>query len=564
MNRPVHACLATIVAPRSARADGQCAGAARAETPGRGTTTTRMYRSLVLLLCVVVGAVSGCGDSDPPPRPTPTATATASVSPTPTPPPSATATAIASPTARATAVATMTRTRTPTATPTLDDTLPAALDNGRDGRNPLNNPADVRPVDACADELRATAASLVIRILPRGPLTADGSLAFTAGACVYLPPGYLDSGLAYPVLYLLHGGGGDQADWVAQGGVQAIMDEAVAADPANAAIVVMPDGTDGQWYDSFDGSSQVQHYVLHFLVPYVERHFRTIATRAGRAIDGLSNGGYGAMHLAAKAPDRFVVAGAMSANLAGLSFAGLQGGAAPAYALGSVPYYLAENLDRLDLTIDIGTECRGDRDIDNCLAWQFEQLFAPANRQFDERLRAIRTAADGVVEYREGEGAHAWRWWSRWLRERHLPFLLARLADPRPVTAPPLPDPTPPSPFRYRSIAPAFDVWGYHVAVERGVREFLDLRAVTADGLIVQGSGRVTITAPGYAAGAAYVVSGAGLEPQRLVADAAGRLRFRVDLGPSHVFEQFTPAANAAEAAGGYWTVRSIVIERAR
>jgi hypothetical protein len=45
-----------------------------------------------------------------------------------------------------------------------------------------------------------------------------------------------------------------------------------------------------------------------------------------------------------------------------------------------------------------------------------------------------------------------------------------------------------------------------------------------------------------------------------IVAGPAGRLRIEVDLGPSHTFEQFTAAANAAEAAGGYWTVRTVTI----
>ncbi len=523
-----------------------------------------------LFATLAVGALSGCGGGGSDPRATPTASATrtATAAPTnsPTAVPSSTSSSTAAPSATpAPPTFTATAGPTATATPTLDDTLPAALDNGADGRNPLNNPAHVRPADACNDVLQASEGSLVIRILPRGPLTASGALAFTSGACVYLPPGYLESGLAYPVLYLLHGGGGDAADWVAQGGVQEIMDTAFAADPKSAMIVVMPDGTDGQWYDSYDGSQQVQLYVLNFLLPYVERHFRTIAARDGRAVDGLSNGGYGAMHLAARAPDRFVAAGAMSANLAALSFFGLAPGVAPAFALGSVPVNLAENLDRLDLTLDIGTECIGDRAIDNCITWQFEQIFVPANRQFTDRLRAIRGPEDGILEYREGEGAHAWRWWSLWLRERHLPFLLARLADPRPADDSTPPPPAPPASFRYRSVAASFAVWGYHVAVERRVREFLDLRDVAADGLVVQGSGRATVhTAPRYAAGETYEISGAGGAEQRVVADAGGRLSFVVDLGPSHTFEQFTAEANAAEAAGGYWAVRTIAIEPAQ
>jgi enterochelin esterase-like enzyme len=456
-----------------------------------------------------------------------------------------------------------THTASPTATTAIDDELPPALDNGAEGRNPFNDPHDVRPVDACGDTLRASDTSLVLRILPRGPIAGYGGLAFTAGACVYLPPGYLESGLEYPVIYLLHGGGGDQADWIVSGQVPAIMDAAIAADPRAAAIVVTPDGTDGQWYDNIDGSLRNQTYVLDYLIPYVDRHFRTIASRNGRALDGLSNGGYGALHLAAKAPDRFVAAGSMSGNLAGLSFAGLAAGTAPAFARGSLPVDLASNLDGVDLTMDIGTECIADQQIDNCLAYQFEQLFVPANRAFTARLDEVRGSGDGALEYREGEGAHAWRWWSPWLRDRHLPFLLARLADPRPVR-PAEPPPTPRFDFRYRSVAPSFGVWDYQVEVTRDVREFVDLRHVTAAGFEIQGSGRATVRTPRiYTPGTGYRVTGAGGEPQLLTAGNNGRLRIEVDLGPSHVFEQFTPQANAAEAAGDYWTVRTIAIAEA-
>ncbi|MBX3023619.1 hypothetical protein KF840_01785 [bacterium] len=418
----------------------------------------------------------------------------------------------------------------------------------------------MRPADACADTLRDSAGSLLLRILPRGPLADDGGLAFTAGACVYLPPGYLRSGLAYPVIYLLHGGGGDQADWMVFGQVPAIMDAAIAADPSAAAIVVAPDGTDAQWYDNIDGSLRNQRYVLDHLIPYVDRHFRTIASRDGRAIDGLSNGGYGALHLAARAPDRFVAAGSMSGNLAGLTFVGLAAGTAPAFARGSLPVELASNLDGIDVTMDIGTVCDADRMVDNCLAYQFEQVFVPANRAFSSRLAAVRAAGDGGLEYREGEGAHAWRWWSPWLRDRHLPFLLARLADPHPADVAD-PSPTPRADFRYRSVAPSFSVWGYQVDVARDVREFLDLRHVDRDGFEIQGSGRATVRTAGiYRPGAAYRVGGAADAPQVLVADPDGSLRIEVDLGPSHVVEQFTPPANAAEAAGGYWTVRRVTI----
>src|SRR5689334_10103569 len=94
------------------------------------------------------------------------------------------------------------------------DELSPAEDNGAAGRNSFNNAGWVPPPRACHGQ-RSTAGSTVIRALPAGPRKADGSLAFTAGVCIYLPPDY-DTATArrYPTLYLLHGGGDDASGWV--------------------------------------------------------------------------------------------------------------------------------------------------------------------------------------------------------------------------------------------------------------------------------------------------------------------------------------------------------------
>jgi S-formylglutathione hydrolase FrmB len=445
-----------------------------------------------------------------------------------------------------------------------EDELPPAQDNGAEGRSNIPNPDHVAPIVACNQPPNDTTTSSVIRVLPRGPLAPDGGLAFTSGVCIYLPPGYATSDQRYPVLYLLHGGGGDAANWVTYGGIRSIMDSLITRNASNAAIVVMPDGTDAQWYDSLDGSLRNERYVLDYVIPYVDRHFRTIAERSGRAIDGLSNGGYGAMHLAAKAPDRFVVAGAMSSNLGGRSFSGLGDPiTSPAYDDGNVPASLVGNLDGIDITLDLGTKCRRDLREDLCGSWAFEQLFLLDNRYFVSHLRDARGPGDGLVEYRETEGGHSWRWWPLWLRTRHLPFLLARLADPRPADVPPAPPVARPQ-FRYRSIAPSFSVWGYDVTVQRRVREFLDLRNVGPSGMQVQGSGRALVhTAPIYTPGASYLVSGTGAPTTAVVADSTGRLTIAVDLGPSHRFEQFSVPATVLETLGGYWVVRDVRIRPA-
>ena len=427
---------------------------------------------------------------------------------------------------------------------------------GAQGRDHFANAGHRPPVEACA-ERTTKGGGRITRILPDGPRRADGTPAFVTGACVYLPPGYGDGDLRYPVMYLLHGGGGDQADWVSFGKVHEILDRDVAADPANAMIVVMPDGRSGQWYDYEDGSYRFETYVLDHLLPDVDERFRTIADRKGRVIAGLSNGGYGTLHLAAKRPDLFIAAGAMSSNLGARGFSGL-GPADAVHYQGSVPYQLAQNYDEVDLILDLGTSCQSDITVDLCATLAVDLAFLPDHVAFANQMEAV--DHQGTFDYRETEGSHAWRWWTKWLAERDLPFFHERLLPAQPVGQRVAPSPVPES-FRYRSIAPEFTVWDHYVEVDRTIREFLDLTDVTATGFTVQGSGTATITtARRYRPGQVFSVEGAGDEPQEAVADREGRLTVSVDLGPSHEHDQFTPQARAGEAAGGYWTTKKVTL----
>jgi pimeloyl-ACP methyl ester carboxylesterase len=363
------------------------------------------------------------------------------------------------------------------------------------------------------------------------------------------------------VLYLLHGGGGDHADWVTYGNIQPTMDAVVAADARDAAIVVMPDGNDAQWYDGIDGKDMNETYVLKYVIPYVDRHYRTIADRRGRGIAGLSNGGYGALHFAAKAPQLFAAAGGMSSNIAARSMGGLGNSVeSPAYFPGNIPARLYGNLDYVDVVMDLGAECKSDVTVDLCATFAFDQLFRPDHIYFDNLMKPGHV---GAYDFRLTEGGHAWRWWTKWLVERDLPFILPRLDDPQPV-ADPVVASSIPSTFRYRSIFRTFDAWGYKVTIDqRDVREFLDLTNVTVGGMTVQGSGLITIeTAPRYTPGAAYSVAGNSgvVAPAVVVADTTGRLTFPVDLGPSHVYEEESYPQQALVAAGGYWQHRDVSI----
>ncbi|HYE19171.1 MAG TPA: alpha/beta hydrolase-fold protein [Tepidisphaeraceae bacterium] len=131
---------------------------------------------------------------------------------------------------------------------------------------------------------------------------------------VYLPPGYEEpenAGRRYPVIYWFHG-------WRSapeHGAVFAeTLDAAVRAGRAPAMIAVLPNGLEDSWFvDSTDGRQPVESIVLRDLIPHVDGTYRTIASRAGRATEGFSMGGWAAVHLAVKHPDVFCAATVVSA-----------------------------------------------------------------------------------------------------------------------------------------------------------------------------------------------------------------------------------------------------------
>jgi len=126
---------------------------------------------------------------------------------------------------------------------------------------------------------------------------------------VMLPTGYSDTVSGYPVIYLLHGGGGTHEDWTVWG-VQEIVDD-------RDVIIVQPSMGKGSWYadaavPGIDGNPKWETFFFEELVTWVDGTFKTDARREGRAVVGLSMGGYGAMSYAARHPDQFIAAAAFS------------------------------------------------------------------------------------------------------------------------------------------------------------------------------------------------------------------------------------------------------------
>ena len=140
---------------------------------------------------------------------------------------------------------------------------------------------------------------------------ASASMQKTYKAAVVLPDSYAKNKTTYPVLYLLHGGGGHFSDWL-----KLTPDKSTVknlADQYNL-IIVLPEGETFGWYlDSpYDKGSQFETHITKEVIPFVDKTYRTIKSNKGRVITGLSMGGHGAMYLSSRHPDLFCAAGTMS------------------------------------------------------------------------------------------------------------------------------------------------------------------------------------------------------------------------------------------------------------
>lgn len=145
---------------------------------------------------------------------------------------------------------------------------------------------------------------------------------------VYTPPGYETSGADYPVLYLLHGGGGDEKAWTELGLANRILDNLISSGEAKPMIVVMTNGNPNQTSSYFNtpgysedadpgflntmGNEEFEKSLVEDVIPFVENHYRVKPEREFRAVTGLSMGGWQTQRLAYHYPEVFNYYGVMS------------------------------------------------------------------------------------------------------------------------------------------------------------------------------------------------------------------------------------------------------------
>lgn len=239
---------------------------------------------------------------------------------------------------------------------------------------------------------------------------ASASMQKTYKAAVVLPDSYARSKMPYPVLYLLHGGGGHFSDWL-----KLTPDKATVRDLADQynLIIVLPEGETFGWYlDSpYDKGSQFETHITKEVIPFVDKTYRTIKSGKGRVITGLSMGGHGAMYLSSRHPDLFCAAGTMSgamdmnwtrykinedfAKSLGDRYMKLLGTSNPndQVFIDNSIVNMAETIKKngLPIIIDCGVD----------------DFLIEANRELHRRLVYNGTPHD----YTERPGAHSWPYW---------------------------------------------------------------------------------------------------------------------------------------------------------
>ena len=223
---------------------------------------------------------------------------------------------------------------------------------------------------------------------------------------VYTPPGYESSSVSYPVLYLLHGAGGDEEAWIELGRAGQIIDNLIEAGKVTPMIVVMPNGNVIQ--DAAPGEGSEGYYKPQFMVDktmdgsyeetfmdvvnFVESAYRVKADKAHRAVAGLSMGGYHSLHISRYYPNTFDYVGLFSAAI--------------------LP--------------NQNTTSKVYQDIDGTLQKQMENGYKlywigigkedflyGGNRKYVEKIESMGMP----FTYRESEGGHVWKNWRVYLSE---------------------------------------------------------------------------------------------------------------------------------------------------
>ena len=229
----------------------------------------------------------------------------------------------------------------------------------------------------------------------------------------------------YPVVYLLHGFSGHFSDWTTRTKLPNYSSR-------HEVIIVTPEGNNGWYTDSASNpDDKYETYIIQELIPEVDRKFRTIASRDGRAIAGLSMGGFGALKFAVKYPEKFAFAGSMSGALFAASWveSDLKG-------LGAIWRSLVEVFGSADgPTRDSNDITKLYRELNATQIKQLPYIYFDCGTE-DMMLNANRSFAAMLLEQKIPHevrllpGTHGWQYWDQQVVEV-LRVATARMASAR-------------------------------------------------------------------------------------------------------------------------------------
>lgn len=254
---------------------------------------------------------------------------------------------------------------------------------------------------------------------------------------VYTPPGYNENkGMHYPVLYLLHGSGGDENSWIEAGRACQILDNLMAEKRIEPMIVVMPNGNveldaaPGEGQDAqkeptaMNAKSmlgEVERVFMQDIVQYIDQHYRTIKNKQGRAIAGLSLGGLHTLYISLNNPDSFNYIGLFSAQTTN-ALSNRRIDMINAFRTGindireNIPFISSENNNNEELNIYKDTNVKLD-----VLFNKKPDLFYIALgrndfvKKLNDDLRSVLDEKGYEYYYNETDGGHTWDNWRKYL-----------------------------------------------------------------------------------------------------------------------------------------------------
>ena len=227
---------------------------------------------------------------------------------------------------------------------------------------------------------------------------------------VYTPAGYEENTKTkYPVLYVLHGIGGDEDAWVTQGRATQILDNLIARGQAKPMIVVFTNGNISEEAAPLENSTGYTRPTMSLpqtmegtfetafpeVVNFIDSHYRTIAKKQSRAICGLSKGGFHTLYITLNNPDMFNYSGMFSAAIG----TGSEQTATHKEIYENVDGKLATYFSKKPALLWIGI---GSTD-----------FLIQSNNEFRAKL----DAAGYPYQYMETDGGHIWRNWRIYLSE---------------------------------------------------------------------------------------------------------------------------------------------------